>query len=304
MQTIKGLENLPTIEGHSAVAIGNFDGIHLGHQKILERLVQQASIANLSSILLTFSPHPEKTLGESKIKMIQTLEQRLEKIERFNINIALVIDFDREFSNLTGRAFIQRVLVNVLKAKRIIVGKNFRFGKKREGNVPALERAASRYGFKVHSVPPLKTGKRIISSSLVRKLIEAGDIERANRLLGRSYEISGIVVKGKSRGKDLGFPTANIKTPNEILPHGVFISKALIDTVTFTSLTHIGACPTFQEKEANIETYIIDFDGDIYKKEIRVFFIKKLREEKRFATAEALSKQIRRDLQKAADYFR
>lgn len=304
MKIICGFENLPSISKNTITAIGNFDGIHLGHKKILEFLSKNADELGLFSMVLTFSPHPEKILGEKRKKMIQTLDQRLEEIKKFGIQAVLVISFDKKFSNFSGQEFIQKILVNLLRAKVLVVGKNFRFGKNREGDTSLLRRLASRFNLQVFSLPSVSKGGMIVSSSLIRKFLQDGEIEKANFLLGRTYGIEGEVIKGKSRGKILGFPTANIQTRNEIVPPGVFITNVEIGSKKIASLTNIGHCPTFGQQETNIESYIINFSKNLYGKKLRIYFIKKLREEIKFDTSEKLSQQIKKDLDTATKYFK
>jgi len=303
MKIINGFENLPSISKNTITAIGNFDGVHLGHKKILKFLSKKADELGLFSMVLTFSPHPEKILGETRVKMIQTLDQRLEEIKKFGIQAVLVISFDKKFSNFSGQEFIQKILVNLLRAKVLIVGKNFRFGKNREGDTFLLRRLASRFNLQVFSLPSVSKGEMIVSSSLIRKFLQEGEIEKHNVLLRRTYVIEGEVIKGKSRGKILGFPTANIQTRNEIVPPGVFITNVTIGLKKIPSLTNIGHCPTFGQQETNIESYIINFSKNLYGKKIRIHFIKKLREEIKFDTSEKLSQQIKKDIDTAKDYF-
>lgn len=303
MKIINGFENLPSISKNTITAIGNFDGVHLGHKKILKFLSKKADELGLLSMVLTFSPHPEKILGETRIKMIQTLDQRLEEIKKFGIQSVLVISFDKKFSNFSGQEFIQKILVNLLRARVLIVGKNFRFGKNREGDTFLLRRLASRFNLQVFSLPSVNKGGMIVSSSLIRKFLQEGEIEKPNVLLGRTYVIEGEVIKGKSRGKILGFPTANIQTRNEIVPPGVFITNVTIGLKKIPSLTNIGHCPTFGQQETNIESYIINFSKNLYGKKISIHFIKKLREEIKFDTSEKLSQQIKKDIDTAKDYF-
>jgi riboflavin kinase/FMN adenylyltransferase len=303
MEVIKDFEKLPSLSSDSILAIGNFDGIHLGHQRILELLVEKAKKHALPSLVLTFSPHPEKILGEKIVKMIQTLAQRVKEIEKFGIETVLVVPFDEKFSSLSGQDFIQKIAVNTLKAKEVIVGENFRFGKNREGDISLLRQSASRFNFRVYSIPPVVKDGMIVSSSLIRSSLQEGKIGIANDLLGRLYEIEGSVIKGKSRGKGLGFPTANIETENEIIPPGVFITSAWIDSKSFPSLTNVGNRPTFQQKETIIESFIINLNKNLYGEKIRVNFIKKIRDEMKFKTPDDLSQQIKKDLEKAKDYF-
>jgi riboflavin kinase/FMN adenylyltransferase len=303
MQVIKGFEKFQSFSSHSVLAIGNFDGIHLGHQKILQLLVEKAKKHSLPSLVLTFSPHPEKILGEKTVKMIQTLNQRLREIEKFGTDAVLIVPFDEKFSSLSGQDFIKKIVVNTLKGKEIIVGENFRFGKNREGDISLLQQSASRFSFRVYSIPPVVKDEMVVSSSLIRSSLLEGKIEIANNLLGRLYEIEGSVIKGESRGKALGFPTANIETENEIIPPGVFISTSLIDSKKFPSLTNVGNRPTFHQKEIIIESFIINLNKNLYGEKIRVNFIKKIRDEMKFKTPDHLSQQIKKDLEKAKDYF-
>lgn len=303
MRIISGFENLPSISKNTITALGNFDGVHLGHKKILDLLSNKADELDLVSMVMTFSPHPENIIREKRIKMIQTLNQRLEEIKKFGIQAVLVIPFDKKFSHLSGQEFIQKILVNLLKVKVIIVGENFRFGKNREGDFSLLRSIGSRFDLQVFSLPSVDKNGMIVSSSLIRKFLQEGEIEKANVLLGRYYGIEGEVIKGKSRGKILGFPTANIQTRNDIVPPGVFVTNVAIGTRVFPSMTNIGHCPTFSQQKTNIESYIINFNKNIYGKKIRIHFIKKLREEIKFDNPEELSFQIKKDLDAAKDFF-
>jgi riboflavin kinase/FMN adenylyltransferase len=304
MKVIRGFEKYDSLSTNTVIAIGNFDGVHLGHQKILQFLAKKAAELDLVSLVLTFSPHPEKILSDARIKMLQTLDQRLEEIEKFGIQTVLVVSFDEKFSSLSSREFVQKIVVNVLRAKVVIVGENFQFGKNREGDTPFLDRMASRYNFQVFSIPSVKKENRTVSSSAIRSLLQEGKIEDANLLLGRSYQIDGKVTRGKSIGKSLGFPTANIQTENEIVPQGVFITSAAINTKILPSLTNVGVCPTFSQQETNIESYIINFDQDLYGEKIKIDFLKKIRDEMKFTTPKELSSQINKDLEAAKAYFK
>jgi riboflavin kinase/FMN adenylyltransferase len=304
MQVIKDLIDIPHPPDNCAVAIGNFDGVHQGHQKILQVLVEDAKNNNLYPLLLTFHPHPAKIFTKGKMGLLQTLEQRLREIEKSGVGMAVVLPFDPNFALITAEDFIRTIIVQKLKAKKVIVGDNFRFGKDRAGDVTKLHEYASQYGFSVQSIPPVTLQGTVVSSSSIRKLLEKGDVERANSLIGRPYEIEGTVVKGKARGKRLGYPTANIHTLNDIAPPGVFVSMVGIGSKIFPSVTHVGSKPTFNEKEFMIESYIIDYNNSLYKKKLHVFFIKKIREEIKFETPEALSHQIQKDLEKTLAYFK
>ncbi len=303
MRVIKDLASITSCPGGCVIAIGNFDGVHLGHQKIIQALVEEAEKIGLPSLLLTFHPHPETILSKREINLLQTLDQRINEINKHRVQMTVILPFDKQFASLTAEEFIKRIIQDKFKAKEIIVGDNFRFGRKREGDVKKLREFAGQYGFTVVSVPPVKKQSFIVSSSLIRDQLMRGDVETANILLGRPYEIKGTVVKGKSRGKTLGFPTANIHTANDIAPPGVFISKIGLGSKIFPSVTHVGTKPTFNEREPIIESYIIDYKNDIYGKSLRVFFLKKIRDEIKFEDSDALSLQIRKDLDQAQDFF-
>jgi riboflavin kinase/FMN adenylyltransferase len=303
MKIIRGFQKFPLLGSPTAVAIGNFDGLHLGHQKILRFLVQRSQKKRLSSLVLTFYPHPEKSLEKSKIDMIQTLEQRLEGIKKFGVQTVLVTPFNKTFSNLSSEAFVRKILVNTLKVKEVIIGENFRFGKNREGGIPMLKQLGSQFGFNVHSILPQKKRGRIVSSSLIRKLLLEGKVEEASAFLGRFYQIEGKVIKGEERGRIIGFPTANIETVNEILPQGVFITFAEIHSKIYLSLTNVGKRPTFEDKGLVIESHLMGFGQKVYGRKIKLFFLKKIREEKSFPSPQSLSNQIKKDLEVAKAYF-
>ncbi|MFB0566740.1 MAG: bifunctional riboflavin kinase/FAD synthetase [Candidatus Aminicenantaceae bacterium] len=304
MEAIKGLENFPSLSQNTIITIGNFDGVHLGHQKILKFLVDEAKKNDLFSLVLTFSPHPEKILGKSKIQMIQTVDQRLETIENFGVSGVLVTPFDENFSNLSSRDFIQKILIDTLQARGVVIGENFHFGKNREGDITTLQTLGSKMGLLVHEIPSVTRNGRTVSSSLIRSLLYEGKIEAANSLLGRCYEVEGKVIKGEARGKALGFPTANIETQNEIIPLGVFISEVSLNSQKYSSVTNAGYRPTFGQEEIQIESYIINFNKNLYGKRIILRFIKKIRNEIRFKTTEELSLQIKKDLKEALNYFK
>jgi riboflavin kinase/FMN adenylyltransferase len=304
MQIIKGFKHLPPFSKNCVVAIGNFDGIHLGHQKILQIVVREAKKTGLHSLLLTFSPHPEKVLGSQKVKMIQTLDQRLSTIEKFQVQHVVVLPFTKKLADIPAKKFVRTIVLQKLNAKKVIVGENFRFGQNREGDITKLKDFAEEFNFEVRSIAPVVKEGNVVSSSLIREFLQRGKIEKANNLIGRPYEIEGTVIKGKSRGKQLGFPTANVHPLNEIIPTGVFVSKVGIGSRLWFSVTHVGSKPTFNDKDKHIESYIINFKKDLYGERFRIFFLRKLRVEKKFETPEALSLQIRKDLEAAMKYFR
>lgn len=303
MNVLERLDHLPSFRRPVAVAIGNFDGLHLGHQKILRFLVERAKESRLYSLVLTFSPHPEKVLGQSRIAMIQTLAQRLAGIEEFGVQAVLVTAFDRTFSSLSSREFVRKIIVSALQAREVIVGENFRFGRDRQGDIKTLEHLGSRFGFAVHPVRAVVRNGRVVSSSLIRFLLAEGKIEKANSLLGRAYEIEGQVIKGAARGKTLGFPTTNIQTANEIAPEGVFVTEARIRGRVYPSVTNIGTRPTFGEDKLQVESFLFGFQGNAYRRRVKLCFLKKLRDEKKFPASPALVEQIRKDIAAARNFL-
>ncbi len=303
MKIFRGLEERPTLPAASAVAIGNFDGLHLGHQKILRFLVAKAREKRLTSLVLTFSPHPERVLGGGRTAMIQTLEQRLAGIGASGVESVLLAGFNRAFADLTGEEFVKQIIVGLLAAKEVVVGQNFRFGRDRRGDIDDLRRHGQKMGFAVHPRSAVFRNRQIVSSSRIRSLLQVGDIRAANRLLGRPYLVEGKVIKGRGRGRDLGFPTANIRPENEIAPPGVALTLARIQGRLYPSLTNTGCQPTFGAGPARIETYVFDFQGVLYRHRIGLLFIHRLREERRFRGAQELTSQIQKDVAAARLYF-
>jgi len=287
----------------TATAIGNFDGLHLGHRKILRTLVAAAEAEGLEPLVLTFSPHPERVLGRGRIAMIQTIAQRIEGIRMLGVKTTVVAPFSRAFSLLSQEEFARQVLVSALRSRLVVVGENFRFGRRREGDIRELRLLGRAFGFSVRPVSPVVRRGRMVSSSLIRALLKAGRVEEAADFLGRPYEVEGLVIRGSARGRRLGIPTANIETDNEITPAGVFLSEALIGRRAFPSLTNVGRRPTFGRDTLHIEAFLFGFRGSLYGRKIKLRFCRKLRPEKKFSTPEALLAQIDVDMTAAASFF-
>jgi len=259
----------------SVLAIGIFDGFHRGHQKIIKKVKAEASSKGAAAGVLSFSPHPEKALNGRPIKMIQTLEQRLRSFERAGLDFCLLFDLDNGLSRLSGEEFARQIIKDSLGVQQVVVGRNFRFGHQRQCSVDELKLFGHLFGFKVTILEPARSGGRPISSSLIRKLLESGRIEDANKLLGHPYEISGRVVSGDRLGQRLGFPTINLETENEITPTGVFITLTEISGKIFPSVSNIGIRPTVGGTVRRVESHLLDINLKVYRQKVSLFLLKK-----------------------------
>ncbi len=303
MVVFRGLDDRRLRPRPAAVAVGNFDGLHLGHRRILARLCRLARRRGLRSLVLTFEPHPERALGKRSVRLIDTPDQRLARLSGTCVDAVVVIPFDRAFAALGSPAFVQDILRDKLGAREVVVGPGFRFGHGRRGDVPLLKRLGRQAGLGVRAVPPAVAGGRTVSSTAVRGLLAHGRIEEAARLLGRPYEIAGRVVPGKKRGRLLGYPTANLDTANEILPEGVYISETVRRGTAHPSVTSIGTNPTIGPNPLTVETLLLDYRGSLYGSEITVRLLRRLRPPRAFPDAEALAAAIRRDIETAQSWF-
>jgi len=303
MVVTRGLDDPRLHSGPSAVAVGNFDGLHLGHRKILSRLCRLARARGLRSLVLTFEPHPERALGKRSVRMIDTPVQRLERLRGTCVDAVAIIPFDRRFAHLGGPAFIDGVLKDRLGASDVVVGRGFRFGRGRRSDTATLRRLGRRAGLGVHVVAPAVLDGQVVSSTTLRGLLGRGLVEEAARLLGRPYEIQGRVVPGHRRGRLLGYPTANLETANEILPGGVFITETVVRGQAHRSLTSIGTNPTFGPHPLTVETLLLGFQGSLYGAAITVRFLGRIRPIRTFADAASLSARIARDIEEARAWF-
>jgi len=290
------------------VSIGNFDGVHLGHQAVLEHLVSRGRDLGALAAVMTFEPHPVKLLRPNDAPLlVSTLEQRLQLIERTGIDVALVVPFTHRFSAMTADSFITDVLVQRLAVREVYIGNNFRFGADRRGDVDLLIRRGSELGFVAASAPTVTVDDVVVSSSRVRAELAAGAVETAWRLLGRPVYTDGTVFVGERLGRKLGFPTLNIAVENELYPpKGVYITAVDIPSFgkVFPSVTNIGVRPTVYENYATtVESHLLDFTADLYKERVRLFFFARLREEMAFASTVQLMAQIRRDVEATREWF-
>jgi phosphoribosyl 1,2-cyclic phosphate phosphodiesterase len=291
----------------SVLAIGNFDGIHLGHQAILKQAVELAAKTSAVATALTFEPSPLKILRpESAPKRISTPEQRLEWFRAVDVESAVVLPFTVELSKLTPQEFVERILVGELQVRAVLVGENFRFGHKQAGNTALLDQLAAANGFEVIALAPVEAHGEVVSSTVIRREIAAGDVAQAGRLLGRPYVLTGEIVSGTGTGRKFTFPTLNLRPDQELLPApGVYITRTLLvgETTSRRSVTNIGVRPTFNGATLTVETHLLDFNQDIRPRRIELRFWKRLRSEKKFSGPEALRAQIARDIRSANRFF-
>lgn len=289
----------------TAISVGNFDGLHLGHQKILRSVIDRAKQNNLAAAVITFDPHPMKVLRlQNAPLLIETLEQRLKGFERLGLDAALVLQFDAELANVSAENFIERILVGTLHAREILVGENFRFGHKHAGDVHLLERSGAGDGFSVEIVAPAEIDGQPVSSTRVRQVVADGRVAEAARLLGRPFALTGAIVRGAGRGSKIVFPTLNLSPDQELLPaRGVYATRALLSGAEYGSVTNVGVRPTFNGTGLTVESHLLDFSESVHSGRLEVRFVERLREEKKFGGSDELSAQIRLDIKAAMQIF-
>ncbi|MGB9594923.1 MAG: bifunctional riboflavin kinase/FAD synthetase [Candidatus Poribacteria bacterium] len=279
-----------------AISFGVFDGVHIGHQALIRRLLDRAKKFGIESVILTFDPHPALATKGQAPPSITTIEKKIELLKSYGIDRVIVKDFNKQFSQLLPEEFVRNILIGKLHAKNIVVGYDCAFGKDRTGDKWLLKELGNKYGILVDIVEPLELDGEVVSSTRLRNAIQQGNLETANKLLGRFYSISGIVVPGKGIGHKIGHATANIQTKNEVLPpSGVYAVKAVLANQTYDGVLNMGLQPTIGDGQFRIEVHLIDFKGTIYGSEIEILFIKGIREERKFATQRELIEQIEKD---------
>lgn len=281
------------------VTIGNFDGVHRGHQQLFQLLKDRAQALGGQAVVITFDPHPIKIMQpERQLPLLTTTEQKLRLLAALELDVVIVHPFSREFGALPARDFVQHYLVDRLGVLEVIIGHDYRFGRNREGNINLLRQLGAEKGFRVRVVDAIRIDDTVVSSTLIRQLIKAGEVKRAQVFLGRPYEVTGEVIHGYGRGSRLlGYPTANLKVDNELLPAtGIYAVRATLAGKTYDAVANIGVCPTFGNQELTLEVHILDFQEDIYGQRLAVEFVARLREERRFNDVAALVAQIERDV--------
>ena len=288
------------------LALGNFDGVHRGHRKILDRMRRVADERGATSVVMTFDPHPPRVVRPDKAPpLLMTKAQKLEAIEAAGVHGAAIVRFTPEMSRWEPEMFVRTVLVDWLRVAEVWVGANFLFGHDRTGNFTLLRVLGSRYGFRAEKIDPVRYKEFVVSSTRVRRLVSEGRVDEAGALLGHAYSLDGTVVRGDQRGRTIGFPTANLCTENELLPpHGVYATTIRIRDVVHASVTNVGVRPTVdQSGRTTIETHIFNFDRDVYGAPVRLGFVQRIRDERAFETLEQLQAQIAADCTRARVLF-
>ncbi len=288
----------------TVITIGAFDGLHVGHRELLRTVCDKAREYNGRSFLVTFDPHPRTVVSSNyRIGLLTSLKEKLELFETFGIENVLVINFTREFSQLGFRKFITDYIIKPIGLKHIVLGYDHRFGKDRAGDEEKLRSLADEYNFDVTVVNEIMVDDEVISSTKIRKALEIADLSAANKYLGYNYKLYGTVIPGAKRGRKIGFPTANIKPHDEtklVPPNGVYFVKIAVKGSEYNGIMNIGVRPTFNDTaERVIEVHLLNFSGDIYAEEIKIEFVHKIRDEKKFSSKEELTDQIRKDKEEA-----
>jgi riboflavin kinase/FMN adenylyltransferase len=309
MKVIHRLEEIEKIQNQYpalGLTIGNFDGVHLGHQQLLKHLKQKCDDRSLKFAVITFVPHPQKILhAERERYLISSYQQRRKYLEQNGVDYLIEIDFTRDFSTLSGEDFLDQYILTYPNIESIYLGYDFAFGAHKQGSFDLVKNHCKLKHIDVEIQPKFEFDGKVISSSRIREAIESGAVDLAGELLGRSLCLDGVVVKGEGRGKKIGFPTANIQVPRDsIVPKlGVYITRTLYKGMVFKSITNIGKNPTFKDSEqVTIETNIFEFDSDIYGESLHIEFISRVRDEKRFPTVTDLVDQIKKDVEIARNY--
>jgi riboflavin kinase/FMN adenylyltransferase len=303
MKIYEGLEGFTPVK-NAVVTSGTFDGVHLGHQKILNRIREIARNISGETVLITFWPHPRLVLypNEHNLRLLSTFEEKAKLLRQLGIDHLITIPFTQEFSQLSSEEFIKKVLIEAIQTKMLVIGYDHRFGKNREGSFEYLKANSSDFGFELEEISRQDVEEIAVSSTKIRKALESGDVKTAETCLGRPYELNGLVIKGQQIGRSIGFPTANIHIPNDykLIPKdGVYAVEASVDGTLYKAMLNIGNRPTVDGTKKTVEANLFDFQGDLYDKQITVYFHEFLREERKFDSLEALKAQLVQD-QKSA----
>lgn len=290
----------------SVVTVGTFDGVHVGHQAIIRYLVNRAADKDGTSVVVSFSPHPREVVHGEEVPLLTTIDERADALSELGVDRFIIVPFTKEFSQLTAEQFVSEILVDRIGLQEIVIGYDHAFGRDRRGDADLLERLGSRYGFSVDVIPPQVVEEHVVSSSEIRDLIGKGDVATAAQLLSRRYSLRGTVVKGDGRGSQIGFPTANLQVdhPRKVVPAvGVYAVEVRIlsrndsrgEEEPLGGMMNIGYRPTFGRRDLTLEVHLLDFDGDLYGRDLRVEFVERMRDERKFESKEALIEQLSKD---------
>jgi riboflavin kinase / FMN adenylyltransferase len=305
MRLFHGTDNAD-IARPTVLTLGVFDGLHLGHQRIMQTVVERARALKATPTVITFEPHPRAVLHpESAPPLLQTFDQKIEALGVLGIAQTIVIHFNEQFAQIPAEDFLKETVSDRLHAKEVYLGRGFAFGHNRKGNIDLLRAVSSSLGFFAEEVAEVRLREERISSSRIRALLLQGRVNLARRMLGRPYGVEGRVIRGAARGQQLGFPTANVQPQNRVIPlGGVYVTAALVDGHWRRSVTNIGTRPTFEEAAGtSVETFVLDWSGDLYGDVVRVRFLHRLRSEKKFESIDQLRAQIECDIRRAQRYF-
>ena len=305
LNTYQSISNYP--KKKSIVTIGTFDGVHIGHKKILEKIIHSAKVLDCESVVLTFFPHPRMILQENSfVKLLNTMEEKIVLLQKIGIDNLIIHPFDKEFSQLTAEEFVKKILVDQFQIQKIIIGYDHRFGRNRTADINDLILFGEKYGFEVEQISVQEIDDIAVSSTKIRTSLANGTVTLANEYLGYYYFFTGIVVKGKQLGRTIGFPTANIhiKEDYKLIPkNGVYLVKSLLNQKIIYGVMNIGTRPTVNGENKTIEVHFIDFDQNLYDQEITMEVLDFIRDEQKFASLEALKNQIQKDKEQLLYYI-
>lgn len=307
MGIFNGIEEVRGRLKAPVLTIGNFDGVHKGHRALFEIVKGKARDRSSHSAVLTFDPHPLKVLAPEKApEPLVSKEEKIELILSIGIDHVICQMFDSDFAKISARDFVEKILVDTLKISELVVGYDYAFGRNREGNIDLLKELGAKRGFGVYVLQPVNINGRVASSTAIRNLIKDGEIDLANQLLGRYYSVKGRVIRGKGRGQSvLNIPTANLEISDRLIPkRGVYATRTTIKEQTYPSITNIGYNPTFRNDKLSIETHILDYYSDLLNQEIKVEFVKRIRDEVKFENIVKLKEQILKDISEARNILK
>ncbi|MBM4166844.1 MAG: bifunctional riboflavin kinase/FAD synthetase [Ignavibacteria bacterium] len=306
MIVVRSLQNIQSLSD-TVVTVGTYDGVHKGHQKIFSEVMERAKRRKTKSVFVTFEPHPKEVIRKTSMHLLSTLNERIEQMKHWMPDVVFVVNFTNEFSQLSPREFYEQYIVNGFHAAEVVEGNDHMFGHNREAGIKELQEIGKEFRFEVFVVPKVSVNGEEVSSTHIRNLLEQGNIEKANQCLGYPYRFSGEIIRGDGRGKELGFPTANINalSKNKLIPlQGVYVVRGMLDGSSYNGMLNIGTRPTFYEHETiSVEVHLFDMNKELYGKEITIEFLKRLREDKKFSTKEALTEQLHRDKQQSIQYL-